>query len=80
MAPACAGNVESARPSAFFRHCLAWLLTFIAVVIGWVFFRAADVDAGAGDVDGYVWFNGVALPNAVAVRLGDFWACCLPGV
>lgn len=60
-------------PARFFAHCLAWLLTFIAVVIGWVFFRAADVDAALAMLTAMFGFNGVTLPNAVAVRLGDFW-------
>lgn len=57
------------RPSAFGR-LLAWSLTFVAVVIGWVFFRAADFDAATSMLTGMAGLNGVAIPNAIFVRLG----------
>ncbi len=50
-----------------------WALTFIAVVVGWVFFRAESFDAALVMLNGMAGLNGVALPNAVAVRLGPIW-------
>lgn len=52
---------------------LAWLTTFVAVVVGWVFFRATDFTGAMAMIQGMAGLNGVALPNAIAVRLGDLW-------
>jgi D-alanyl-lipoteichoic acid acyltransferase DltB (MBOAT superfamily) len=52
---------------------LAWLMTFVAVVIGWVFFRAASFDAAVAMLEGMAGLNGVAVPNALAARLGAAW-------
>jgi len=49
----------------------AQLLTFVAVVIGWVFFRAATSDAALRILGGMAGMNGVALPQAVAAHLGS---------
>lgn len=48
----------------------SWLLTFIAVVVGWVFFRAADFNSAIIILKGMFGFNGISIPNAIAVRLG----------
>lgn len=48
----------------------AWLLTFVAVVVGWVFFRAADLATAFNLLAGMAGFNGISLPNAIAARLG----------
>ncbi|MCB1788669.1 MAG: MBOAT family protein [Gammaproteobacteria bacterium] len=52
---------------------LAWGVTFVAVVVGWVFFRATSFDAAAEMLYGMAGINGIALPNAIAVRLGAGW-------
>lgn len=52
---------------------LAWLTTFMAVVIGWVFFRAASFDAAMGMLQGMAGLNGIAVPNAIAAKLGGAW-------
>jgi D-alanyl-lipoteichoic acid acyltransferase DltB (MBOAT superfamily) len=49
---------------------LAWLITFLGVVIGWVFFRATDFTSALAMLEGMFGFNGISLPNAVGVRLG----------
>ncbi len=41
---------------------LAWGLTFLAVVIGWVFFRAASFDAAGALLQGMAGLNGFTLP------------------
>ncbi|MDH3948013.1 MAG: MBOAT family protein [Gammaproteobacteria bacterium] len=50
---------------------VAWLITFMAVVTGWVFFRATDFHSAIIILEGMAGINGVALPNAVIARLGD---------
>lgn len=52
---------------------LAWLATFIAIVIGWIFFRAASFEAALTMLRGMIGLNGVALPNAIAARFSDIW-------
>ncbi len=45
------------------------MMTFIAVVVGWVFFRAESVDASLLILKGMIGLNGVELPAAVKYRL-----------
>jgi len=49
----------------------AWLVTFLAVVVGWVFFRATDFYSAISILEGMIGINGVALPNALITRLGS---------
>jgi D-alanyl-lipoteichoic acid acyltransferase DltB (MBOAT superfamily) len=49
---------------------LAWLITFLAVVVGWVFFRAPDMKAALLMLKAMAGGNGIALPNAIMARLG----------
>jgi alginate O-acetyltransferase complex protein AlgI len=51
----------------------ATLLTFLAVVIGWVFFRATSLHGALGMLQGMAGANGVSIPAAVGLRLGA-WA------
>ena len=53
------------------RNC-ARLVTFVAVVVGWVFFRAASFHDAVQILSGMVGVNGIALPEGIAVRLGPF--------
>jgi alginate O-acetyltransferase complex protein AlgI len=49
-----------------------WLgrtVTFLAVVVGWVFFRAEDVDAALVMLQGMFGLNGVVLPDELAASL-----------
>ena len=48
-----------------------WLITFIAVVIGWVFFRAITLDGAISILSGMFGFNGIEIPNAILARLGS---------
>lgn len=50
----------------------AWLMTFILVVIGWVFFRATTLDGAIILLKGMCGFNGFDIPNAIIARLGSF--------
>jgi len=49
----------------------AWLLTFTAVVISWVFFRAVDFNSAVAILNGMAGINGVELPNGIMARLGS---------
>ena len=51
---------------------LAWLITFVAVVVGWVFFRAANFTSAIAILEGMFGMNGVSLPNNIVMRLGAF--------
>lgn len=47
------------------------LLTFVAVVLGWVLFRAPDVETAKAILCAMAGFNGVVLPEAWLARLGS---------
>jgi hypothetical protein len=49
----------------------SWLLTFMAVVISWVFFRAADFNSAMIILNGMAGGSGVELPNGILARLGS---------
>ena len=48
---------------------LARLITFVSVVIGWVFFRAASVDDALAILRGMAGMNGVSIPAGLATYL-----------
>ena len=50
---------------------LGWLLTFFAVVLGWVIFRTTDVDAALRIYSGLFGFNGVVLPSRLEALLAE---------
>lgn len=45
-------------------------LTFLAVLVGWVFFRAPTLDAALAILRGMLGWNGISLPEALALRAG----------
>ena len=49
----------------------AWFITFIAVIVGWVFFRATTYQGAVSMIESMAGFNGVAIPNGILSRLGD---------
>lgn len=51
---------------------VAWLITFLAVVIGWVFFRATTLEGAMNLLGGMIGLNGITLPLAVERTLGSF--------
>ncbi|MFC7049585.1 MBOAT family O-acyltransferase [Emcibacter nanhaiensis] len=55
---------------SFLWRGLAWALTFLAVVLGWVFFRAEDFDTATTMLAGMSGANGISIPNGIAVHLG----------
>lgn len=54
---------------AFLPRPAAWLLTFLAVVAAWVFFRADDMDQASLMLLAMAGGNGVALPAGLAAIL-----------
>jgi D-alanyl-lipoteichoic acid acyltransferase DltB (MBOAT superfamily) len=48
---------------------LSWLLTFIAVVVGWVFFRATTLDGALTILAGMAGLNGITLPAGILAQL-----------
>jgi alginate O-acetyltransferase complex protein AlgI len=56
--------------SHWWSRGLACILTFIAVVIAWVFFRAKDLDTALLMLKGMMGFNGVSIPLTIASKLG----------
>jgi D-alanyl-lipoteichoic acid acyltransferase DltB (MBOAT superfamily) len=52
-------------------YAVAIGFTFLAVVVGWVFFRAANVDAALAMLAGMAGLNGVALPIGIAGYIGS---------
>ena len=51
-------------------HAASVTLTFLVVVLGWVFFRATSFDAALSLVKGMFGVNGVSLPDVIGLRLG----------
>jgi D-alanyl-lipoteichoic acid acyltransferase DltB (MBOAT superfamily) len=58
------------------EHFLATALTFLVVVVGWVFFRANSLDGALRMLAGMAGLNGVSLPAGIGLRLGQagVWA------
>ena len=52
-------------------RCAAWLVTFVAVVIAWVFFRAASLAGAINLFSGMAGLHGVSLPAAFEPMLGS---------
>ncbi|MGI9436521.1 MAG: MBOAT family O-acyltransferase [Geminicoccaceae bacterium] len=61
-------NVVGWKPSPGGK-VIAWAITYLAVVVGWVFFRAADFEAAVAVLQGMAGLNGIAIPNAIFARL-----------
>ncbi len=58
-------------PWLSFPTFVYWLITMLAVIVGWVFFRATSLQGALNILQGMAGLNGIALPNAILVRLGD---------
>lgn len=56
---------------AAIKNAVAWLVTFIAVIVGWVFFRATTPDSAIAILEGMIGLNGYEIPNTIMVRLGE---------
>ena len=49
----------------------AWSVTFFAVIIGWVFFRATTYEGAVSMIQSMLGIHGISLPSALLSRLGD---------
>ena len=61
-------------PSTLPGRAAARALTFIVVVVGWVFFRAASLDDALAILRGMAGMNGISLPTALVPHLGSLKA------
>lgn len=50
---------------------IGWAVTFVGVVVGWVFFRAVTFDGAITMLKGMVGGYGVSIPQGIWTRLGD---------
>ncbi len=62
-------NRKPMAPS-FLRRAIAQLITFLAVVIAWVFFRAESLVAARHILAGMFGFNGIVLLDSWETKLG----------
>ncbi len=62
----------SERSQSKLGKALAWLITFLSVVLGWVFFRAQDFSSAIRILEGMLGLNGFQIPNAIFSRMGSF--------
>jgi alginate O-acetyltransferase complex protein AlgI len=53
-----------------FGRSVARLITFLAVIVGWVFFRATNFGDAVAILRGMAGLNGLSLPAVVAAQLG----------
>jgi hypothetical protein len=56
--------------STFRGRVLGIALTFVTVVIGWVFFRATSMEAALSILRGMFGLNGISIPDVLALRAG----------
>ena len=47
---------------------LSWLITFLAVVVGWVYFRAPNLEQANGILLAMLGANGAEVPSGIAAR------------
>ncbi len=52
-------------------RAFSWLLTFLAVVVSWVFFRAPTLEHASGILYAMAGLNGASLPAGLVARLGE---------
>ena len=64
-------NLHQSTPWGRRAGCL---LTFVAVVVGWVLFRAPDVDTALSILSAMAGFNGLVLPEAWAAKFAGLGA------
>lgn len=57
--------------TAMILRWVSWGVTFFAVVVAWVLFRAITLDGAVSMLSGMAGLNGVSLPLALAPLVGD---------
>lgn len=68
------GRLGIAVPRSGIGRVPGWALTFLAVVVAWVFFRAPDFATAGRMLAGMVGLNGAVLPGAYGYALGPLRA------
>lgn len=63
-------RAEAANPRSRTGHAGAVALTFLGVVVAWIFFRAASLPEAMTVLEGFAGFNGLVLPEEWQGRLG----------
>ncbi len=48
--------------SSYLTRGVSWSITFLAVVFGWVFFRAETLDGALSMISSMLFFNGLSIP------------------
>ena len=61
---------QDLQQSSLFGRGMARLVTFLAVIVGWVFFRAEDCDVAVHMLQSMLGSNGVSLPESLSGRIG----------
>ena len=57
--------------STYLSKSLSLIITFLAVIVAWVFFRAETFKGAVVILEGMAGINGVILPNYYQIKLGD---------
>jgi len=65
------GILKITRSQSWLYRFTAWLITFLAVVISWVYFRAPTLEHANSILLAMAGFNGASLPAGVYARLGE---------
>src|SRR3990167_9071256 len=60
------------HPTSVLYITFAWLMTFVAIVFSWVYFRAPNVERAHEIISGMIGLNGAILPSGIAWRIGEF--------
>ena len=68
------------RPATRLGTAAATALTFLAVVVGWVFFRATSFDAATALLGSMAGLHGIVLPDGWQSLLGPTLAGALTGI
>lgn len=63
----------SKRLNISLHPIMAWFITFVAVLVGWVFFRATNYTSALLVLSSMFGFEGVAVPPAVLNGIGIAW-------
>ncbi len=67
-------KVRGDRASGRIRNFFCWTLTFLVVVIGWVLFRAENVNDAVSIYRGMIGLNGATAPDQIIALLGPLRA------
>ena len=66
--------------STFWGRCSARLITFLAVVVAWVFFRAESFESAINILTGMIGLNGMRLSEFYQAKLNYLSDKALPGI